>query len=210
MISHIRAHQLKFPCRFAHDVVREGDRALVASTGDGAIIVLRLPSMQHLETHQLFSSKAHVNALAPLGNGSVWCLLHNHGKASLMQLCMLLVKSTPLIYHLPACNLHLRRDHCQMWERKWGKKRWAAASDTLVCCLQSDIVLVDLEHGTEESRLRSIGTHAHGLVLWRDKVVTLDSEEGTVGVLQPSSGSMDIIWKVSLPDYALSVPRNRM
>lgn len=75
------------------------------------------------------------------------------------------------------------------------------------CCLQSDIILVNLEHGTEESRLLSAGTHAHGLVLWRDKIVTLDSEEGAVVVLEPSSGSRDIIWKVGLPNNAFTVPK---
>ena len=74
------------------------------------------------------------------------------------------------------------------------------------CCLQSDIVLVDPEHGTEESRLRSVGTHAHGLVLWRDGIVTLDSEGSALVVLEPSSGSKDIIWKVNCPRMHLLCP----
>ncbi len=70
--------------------------------------------------------------------------------------------------------------------------------------------MVDLDRGTEQSCLRAIGTHAHGLVLWRDRIVTLDSEEGAVVVLEPSSGGRDAIWKVSLPDHAFAVPRRFM
>ena len=81
---------------------------------------------------------------------------------------------------------------------------------TPACCLQSDIVLVNLEHGTEESRLLSAATHAHGLVLWRDKIVILDSEEGAVVVLEPSSGSRDIIWRVRLRTHAFALPKSLM
>lgn len=75
-------HFLNTPyhCRFAHDAVRWGNRALIASTGDGALLELQLPSLGQVKRHQFFTSNDHVNALAPLGNGSVWCLLHNHGE----------------------------------------------------------------------------------------------------------------------------------
>lgn len=57
---------------------------------------------------------------------------------------------------------------------------------------------MDLQHDREESRLRSVGTHAHGLVLWRDMLVLLDSEDSSLVVVHPSSGSRDVIWRVSL------------
>ena len=59
-------------------------------------------------------------------------------------------------------------------------------------------MLVDLEHDREESRLRSVGTHAHGLVVWRDRLVVLDSEDSALVAVHPSSGSREIIWRVSL------------
>lgn len=70
-------------CRFAHDVVRAGSRAFIASTEEGSIVELRVPSMDLVKTHHLFTTNNHMNALAPLTNGSVWCLLHNRGKVSL-------------------------------------------------------------------------------------------------------------------------------
>ena len=41
---------------------------------------MHMPSMDHARTHRLFTANSHLNALAPLTNGSIWCLLHNRGK----------------------------------------------------------------------------------------------------------------------------------
>ena len=71
-------------CRFGHDVVRAGSRAFIASTQEGSIIELQLPAMDLTKTHQLFTTNNHVNSLAPLTNGSIWCLLHNRGEVSLL------------------------------------------------------------------------------------------------------------------------------
>ena len=68
--------------RFAHDVVRAGSRAFIASTEEGSILEVHLPSMDDGKTHHLFTANSHLNALAPLPNGSIWCLLHNRGKVS--------------------------------------------------------------------------------------------------------------------------------
>lgn len=60
-------------------------------------------------------------------------------------------------------------------------------------------MLMNVHHGSEDFRLLSIGTHAHGLVLWHDMIVTLDSEGSALVTIHPSSRSRDVIWKVSLP-----------
>ncbi len=57
---------------------------------------------------------------------------------------------------------------------------------------------MDLQHDREESRLRSVGTHAHGLVMWRDMLLVLDSEDSALVAVNPSSGSSEVIWKVRL------------
>jgi hypothetical protein len=73
-------HRICCTCRFAHDAVRLGDTAFVASTGDGAILELGLPGCDLLHRYELFTAQEHVNALAPVGNGSMWALLHKHGQ----------------------------------------------------------------------------------------------------------------------------------
>ncbi len=67
-------------CRFAHDAARMGDRVYIASTGDGCIVELKLPECRLIKKHELFSSKDHINALAPVSKDSVWVLLHNRGE----------------------------------------------------------------------------------------------------------------------------------
>ena len=57
---------------------------------------------------------------------------------------------------------------------------------------------MDLQHDRVESRIKSVGTHAHGLVLWRDMLVLLDSGDSALVVVHPSSGSRNVIWRVSL------------
>ncbi len=73
--------------RFAHDAVRQGYLAYIASTGDGCIVELELPACKLVQRHQLFAPEDHINALAPVGNGSAWVLLHNRGEVgSFLQL----------------------------------------------------------------------------------------------------------------------------
>lgn len=67
-----------------------GNRAYVASTGDGAVLELALPDCQLIHRHSLFTAAEHVNALAPVANGSLWALLHKHGEVS-----------TPSPFHMP-------------------------------------------------------------------------------------------------------------
>ncbi len=66
---------------------------------------------------------------------------------------------------------------------------------------QSDIALVDLQHDREESRLHSVGTHAHGLVMWRDVLVVLDSEDSALIAVHWSSDRREVIWRVSLKSW---------
>lgn len=72
------------PClcagRFAHDAVRQRNLAYIASTGDGCIVELELPACKLVHRHHLFAPKDHINALAPVGNASMWVLLHNRGE----------------------------------------------------------------------------------------------------------------------------------
>lgn len=60
---------------------------------------------------------------------------------------------------------------------------------------------MDLQHDREESRLLSVGTHAHGLVLWKDRLITLDSEGSALVAVHPSNGSRRVIWRVSLKGH---------
>ena len=65
------------------------------------------------------------------------------------------------------------------------------------CVVQSDVVRINLNHGTTEMRLPSVGVHAHGLVLWHDKLILLDSEGSALVAIHPPSSTPDIIWRVS-------------
>jgi hypothetical protein len=65
------------------------------------------------------------------------------------------------------------------------------------CVVQSDVVRINLNHGTTEMRLPSVGVHAHGLVLWHDELILLDSEGSALVAIHPPSSTPDIIWRVS-------------
>jgi hypothetical protein len=71
-------------CRFAHDAVATGRHAFIASTGDGVVLELQLSSLEVIKRHHPFTPAEHLNALAPTGNDSMWCLLHNHGKVTVL------------------------------------------------------------------------------------------------------------------------------
>ena len=60
---------------------------------------------------------------------------------------------------------------------------------------------MDLQRDREESRLHSVGTHAHGLVLWRDMLLVLDSEDSALVAVHPGSGRREVVWRVSLKIY---------
>ncbi|BDA45004.1 hypothetical protein COCOBI_06-4830 [Coccomyxa sp. Obi] len=70
--------------RFAHDAVRQGNRGYIASTGDGCIVELELPACKLVQRHHLFAPNNHINALAPVGNASMWVLLHNRGESDVV------------------------------------------------------------------------------------------------------------------------------
>lgn len=73
--------------------------------------------------------------------------------------------------------------------------------------MQSDVVRINLEHGTTEMRLPSVGVHAHGLVLWHDKLILLDSEGSALVAIHPPSSTPDIIWRVSLAEAQRARPQ---
>ncbi len=73
-----------FGHRFAHDAVRLGRHVYIASTGDGCIVELELPACNLVQKHPFFTSKEHINALAPVGNDSLWVLLHNRGEVIIL------------------------------------------------------------------------------------------------------------------------------
>ncbi len=59
---------------------------------------------------------------------------------------------------------------------------------------------MNLKHGTTEMRLASVGAHAHGLVLWHDALILLDSEGSALVAIHPPSSTPDIIWRVSVAE----------
>ena len=56
---------------------------------------------------------------------------------------------------------------------------------------------MDLRTDREEFRLLSVGTHAHGLVLWQDRLMLLDSEGSALIAVHPSSIRREVVWRVS-------------
>ena len=66
--------------RFAHDAVRWRDRVFVCSTGAGEILEFALQGMTLVRVLHTFQRSAHVNTLAPDGQGGLWAMLHMHGE----------------------------------------------------------------------------------------------------------------------------------
>lgn len=62
--------------------------------------------------------------------------------------------------------------------------------------VQSDIVLVDLKTGLRAFQHRQIGTHAHGLVIWGDMLLTLDSAHSALVSIKSKTGQKRLLWQV--------------
>lgn len=71
---------MALPSRFTHDAVRRGDRVYICNTHEGSILELSYPSMEVARTLRLFSSRDHINTLAPLSDEDLWVVLHNLGE----------------------------------------------------------------------------------------------------------------------------------
>jgi hypothetical protein len=64
---------------------------------------------------------------------------------------------------------------------------------------QSDAVKIDPNADPRPrvtAEVKHVGLKAHGLVLWQDQFVMLDSENGALVAVEPASGSVRQIWKV--------------
>jgi len=62
--------------------------------------------------------------------------------------------------------------------------------------VQSDVVLVDLKTGLRGFQHRQIGTHAHGLVMWGDMLLTLDSAHSALMSIESKTGQRRVLWQV--------------
>ena len=57
---------------------------------------------------------------------------------------------------------------------------------------------MDLESGGAVLRHRGIGSHAHGIVLWQQDILCLDSEGGALVSVERDSGSRSVLWRVRM------------
>ena len=181
-------------CRFAHDAVRQGDRVYVASTGDGAILELAYPSLSVVRRHPLFTAAAHLNGLAPTGDGAtLWAVLHNRGPVG-----------SVLPSALLTCITHPGPPHAaclpeSSWVNRGGPHAPPGApleGVVMHAAPQSDLALVDVATGAVLQRLQGVGAQAHGAVLWNAHVLCLDSARGALVRLDAGSGEAATLWQV--------------
>ena len=62
--------------------------------------------------------------------------------------------------------------------------------------LQSDLALVDLASSRVVTRHRGFWHSAHGVVLWRRSVISLDSDRGRLVSIDAALGQSAILWQV--------------
>ena len=70
--------------------------------------------------------------------------------------------------------------------------------------VQSDIVLVDLKSGMQAVRHKHVGTHAHGLVIWGNVLLVLDSAHSALVRVDSVTGQKQTLWQVRQSECCLA------
>lgn len=150
---------------------------------------------------ELFTPKEHVNTLAPTHDGKLWALLHNLGSSQLAEV-------RRQLRHLHA----MRTDGSGAGTHCSQAHRWHSMSALLCACWPQPpgpaslpgsraSWQVDLASGKELRRIGGIGSKAHGLTFWQNKVLTLDSMGGALVAVdtskdRASSDHVEKLWQV--------------